>query len=220
MHRSGFVVALSAFRHSAVDYADVLLPIAPFTETPGTFINTEGRVQSFHAAARPLGEARPAWKVLRVLGSLMGVGGFDYETAEQVRTECLQGRDVASLLSNTTSVVVKSAGTAGAGLQRVADVPIYFADPLVRRSKPLQSTADAKPPSACMNAQLMAELGVTAGDRVRVRQGDGEAELAVTADRRVPDRTVRISAAHPWTAALGPMFGEISVEKISVKVAS
>src|SRR5213076_3086392 len=80
-----FVIALSPFKHGAVDYADVLLPVAPFTETPGTFINCEGRVQSFHAVVYPRGETRPAWKVLRVLGTLLRLPGFDIDTSETVR---------------------------------------------------------------------------------------------------------------------------------------
>ena len=68
---------------------DVLLPIAPFTETPGTFVNAEGRVQSFHGVVKPRGETRPAWKVLRVLGNLLGLPGFEYETSEEVRDEAL-----------------------------------------------------------------------------------------------------------------------------------
>ena len=82
----------------------MLLPIAPFTETSGTFVSTEGRVQSFHAAVNPLGDARPAWKVLRVLGSLLGRPGFEFDTVEQVRAACLGGRDVAALLSNRITV--------------------------------------------------------------------------------------------------------------------
>jgi len=221
MGRCGFVVVLSAFfRHKAAEYADVLLPISPFTETPGTFISTEGRVQTFHATVKPLGDSRPAWKVLRVLGGLVGLEGFAYETAEEVRAECLNGRDVSTLLSNATSVAVQAAGSKSAGLQRVADIPIYFADSLVRRSAPLQKTAAAKPPRARMNAKLMAELGIGQGDVVRVRIGGGEAELPVAADERVADRCVRIAAAHPSTAALGPMFGEVSIEKISAKAAA
>ncbi|HTQ75597.1 MAG TPA: NADH-quinone oxidoreductase subunit NuoG, partial [Burkholderiales bacterium] len=125
-----FVVNLSAFKS---DVGDVLLPIAPFTETPGTFVSTEGRVQSFHAAVRPLGEARPAWKVLRVLGTMLGLPGFEYETVEQVREACLAGREVSTLLSNEISEMKASQPTVS-GIQRIADVPIYFADPLARRS--------------------------------------------------------------------------------------
>src|SRR5262249_39653441 len=76
-----FIVNLTAFRS---DVGDVQLPIAPFSETAGTFVSTEGRVQGFHAAVRPLGDARPAWKVLRVLGTMLGLPGFAYETIEEV----------------------------------------------------------------------------------------------------------------------------------------
>ena len=222
MRTAEFVVALSAFKHMATDYADVLLPISPFTETPGTFINTEGRVQTFNATVKPLGESRPGWKVLRVLGNLLGIEGCEFETAEQVREDCLGGRNVASLLSNKTAVNIAPGATphAAAGLQRIADVPAYFADALVRRAGSLQRSADAKPPHARMNSKLAATLGVGAGDRVAVRQGAGEAQLAVAIDDRLPDQCVRVAAAHASTAALGPMFGTISVEKISVQKAA
>ena len=221
MRKADFVVALSPFRHLANDYADVLLPTAPFTETAGSFVNTEGRVQSFNATVNPLGECRPAWKVLRVLGNLLGMAGFDLDTAEQVRADCLDGRDVSSLLSNTTAVKpVATTTPAPGGLQRIADVPAYFADALVRRAQSLQRGADARPPRARMNATLAAKLGVNAGDRVAVRQGAGEAHLAVAIDARLPDQCVRIAAAHASTAGLGPMFGAISIEKISVEQAA
>ena len=77
------VISLSPFKAN-LDCADVLLPIAPFTETPGTFVNAEGRLQSFHAVVKPLGETRPGWKVLRVLANLLGLPGFDYESAQDV----------------------------------------------------------------------------------------------------------------------------------------
>ena len=89
------VVALTPFRSAGDDVADVLLPIAPFTETSGTFVNAEGRVQSFHGVVKPLGEARPAWKVLRVLGNLLGLAGFEFESSEEVRDEALG--DVATI---------------------------------------------------------------------------------------------------------------------------
>ncbi len=77
-----FVVVMSPYKGKSLDYADVLLPIAPWTETSGTFINTEGRVQSFNAVVKPLGETRPAWKVLRVLGNLLGLAGFDHNDSQ------------------------------------------------------------------------------------------------------------------------------------------
>ncbi|TAN54565.1 MAG: NADH-quinone oxidoreductase subunit G, partial [Betaproteobacteria bacterium] len=212
---AGFVVALGAFR-PARDYADVLLPIAPFTETAGTFVSTEGRVQSFNPAVRPLGDARPGWKVLRVLGSLAGVPGFDYETHAQLREEILRGKDVATLLSNRIELAAAGGSPAPAGLQRIADVPIYFADPLVRRAPSLQKTHDAQPPRAWMNAQLLRSLGVAAGQPVRVQQGPGEARLLAALDARLPDGCVRVAAAHASTADLGSLFGELSVAAVAV----
>jgi NADH-quinone oxidoreductase subunit G len=206
-----FVVNLTSFKSGV---GDVLLPIAPFTETPGTFISTEGRVQGFHAAVRPLGDARPAWKVLRVLGTMLGLPGFDFETIEQVRDACLAGRDVSTLLSNEISEV-KANPQAVSGIQRIADVPIHFADPLARRSPPLQKTRDAQAPRAWMNAKLLQSLGVAAGGLVLVKDGAGEAGLVAALDDKLPDNCVRVAAGHPATAGLGALFGTVTLEKIS-----
>ncbi len=207
-----FIVNLSAFKS---DVGDVLLPIAPFTETPGTFVNTEGRVQGFHAAVRPLGDARPGWKVLRVLGTMLGLPGFDFETAEQVKEACLKGRDVSSLLSNEISYREVPTSRPMQGIQRIADVPIHFADPLARRSAPLQKTRDAQAPKAWMNRKLFEQLGLASVNRVRISQGKGEAVLLADLDDRLPDNCVRIAAGHPATAALGAMFGAVALERLS-----
>ncbi|HVP08736.1 MAG TPA: NADH-quinone oxidoreductase subunit NuoG [Burkholderiales bacterium] len=213
-----FIVNLTAFKS---DVGDVLLPIAPFTETPGTFVSTEGRVQSFHAAVRPLGEARPAWKVLRVLGTMLGLPGFEFETIEQVREACLGGRDIQGLLSNKIDFDSRQQqGMISAGIQRVADVPIYFADPLARRSPPLQKTRDAQAPRAWMNSRLLQKLGVQAGGLVLVKQNGGEAGLAAALDDKLPDDCVRIAAGHPSTAALGAPFAALTLEKITSRQAA
>jgi NADH-quinone oxidoreductase subunit G len=216
VNEAEFVVQLSAFE-TGLDYADVLLPIAPFTETAGTFVNTEGRLQSFHAAVNPLGESRPGWKVLRVLGTMLGKPGTGYDSVDEVRADCLRGRDVSSLLSNRTQVELSPVSFDPPGIQRVADVPTYFADPLVRRSVALRKTPDAQPPRAWMNAKLMARLGVSAGQPVLV---EGAARLPAALDDRLPDECVRIAAAHPSTAQLGPMFGMVSLKKVAVERAA
>jgi NADH-quinone oxidoreductase subunit G len=212
---ANFVVSLTPYR-TGLEYADVLLPIAPFTETPGTFVSTEGRVQSFHATVNPLGEARPAWKVLRVLGSLLGRQGFDFDTVEQVRGACLNGKDVTSLLSNGIDGVAGSQGSIS-GIQRIADVPIYFADSLVRRSPPLQKTRDARPPRAWMNSRLLAKLGVSAGQPVLV---NGAVKLMADLDDRLPDDCARIAAGHPTTAGVGPMFGAVELARAGAERAA
>ena len=212
-----FIVNLSAFKS---DVGDVLLPIAPFTETAGTFVSTEGRVQSFHASVRPLGEARPAWKVLRVLGTMLGLPGFEFETAEEVKAECLKGKDISALLSNRIDFELKPDSKATQGIQRIADVPIYFADALARRSPPLQKTRDAQKPKAWMNGKLLQSLGLTSGSPVLIRQGQGEAKLVSALDDKLPDGCVRVAAGHLSTADLGPMFGAVSVEKIAAQQAA
>jgi NADH-quinone oxidoreductase subunit G len=212
---SGLVVGLTAFKDALADVADVLLPIAPFTETAGTFVNAEGRVQSFHAVVKPLGEARPAWKVLRVLGNLLNLPGFDFETAEDVRAEALG--DVATLtsrLDNSTTAPVILAAPA-ASYERIADVPIYATDSLVRRATSLQLTADARVPVAGLPTALWNQLGLQKDSRVLVSQGEGAVVMAVREDSTLAAKTIRVAAGHPTTAALGAMFGAITVEKVA-----
>jgi NADH-quinone oxidoreductase subunit G len=136
--QADMVVSLSPFKAN-LDIADVLLPIAPFTETAGTFVNTEGRAQGFYGVVRPLGETRPGWKVLRVLGSMLGVSGFGFETIEEVRQAALPA-DIASRLSNTTQAAID---TAPIEHQPVV-ASIYQLDGIVRRAPCLQLTADAR----------------------------------------------------------------------------
>ena len=138
-------MTLSPFKTNMA-FSDVLLPIAPFTETSGTFVNAEGRVQSFHAVVKPLGETRPAWKVLRVLANLLGVPGFDFESSQDVLAQVCglpeAGEPLlpARILNNTTQAQIDLSPAAVAPV--VAG--IYALDGLVRRAASLQLTADAK----------------------------------------------------------------------------
>ncbi|MBF5003518.1 NADH-quinone oxidoreductase subunit NuoG [Diaphorobacter caeni] len=146
LNNAQMVVTMSPFKTN-MDFSDVLLPITPFSETAGTFVNAEGRVQSFHAVVKPAGDARPAWKVLRVLGNLMGLADMNYETSQDVLTRITgkQAGEVtqvpAELLNNATSAPLKAA-SAAAGEPCVAS--IYQLDSLVRRAPSLQLTADGR----------------------------------------------------------------------------
>jgi len=212
------VIALTAYRSAELlETADCLLPVAPFTETAGTFVNCAGTAQSFTGVVRPRGDARPAWKVLRVLGNLLGLTGFGQDSADQVRDQALPG-DVAARLSNAIQAAAHPAGAVTSGLERIADVPIYSADPIVRRAPSLQLTRDAAAPLARMNAATLAQVGVAAGDTVRVSQSigggaQGEALLEAALDAALADGVVRIAAAHERTSRLGSMFGAIVVER-------
>ncbi len=152
--KAEMVVTMSPFKAN-MDISDVLLPISPFTETAGTFINTEGRVQSFHGVVKALGDTRPAWKVLRVLGSMLNVAGFEFETIEEVRAKAIPA-NVSAMLSNACSA---SVDVTPATVQP-AVASIYQLDSLVRRAPSLQLTADAKHPSgdAKRGAQMQGGL--------------------------------------------------------------
>ncbi len=222
MKQAQFVVALSAYRHQAEKYAQVMLPIAPFTETAGTFVNTEGRVQSFNGAVAPLGEARPAWKVLRVLGNLLGLAGFEHDSAEAVRREIapdLQAHVNARLDNAIGLAVLSDASRADlnvpAGkLERLTDINLYEADAIVRRAGALHATHDARAPSLAINRALFAQLQLRPGGAAAVRQAQRSTTLPVTIDDSVPAGCVRIAGARPETAALGPMFGAVELEPV------
>ena len=213
------VVMMSAYKKNAsadTDYADVMLPISPFTETSGTFINTEGRVQNFNGVVTPLGDTRPAWKILRVLGNLMQLEGFDFDNPEQVYAEAIPpDLDIKKNLENElNNFTVNTFRQESNGMQRIAEVPIYQTDPIVRHAESLQLTRDAiEEPVAWMQGNLLEKLGLCAGDKVELKQGEGEALLRVDCDDKVPPNCIRLVTAHPMTASLGGMFGDITVKK-------
>ena len=216
LDQADMVVVMSPFKQG-MEYADVLLPVSPFSETSGTFVSAEGRAQGFNGTVKPLGETRPGWKVLRVLGNLLTLDGFNYDSSEQVRNEVLgatslEGLDLSARLNNRAAITLQTP-QANQGLQRVADVPLYFSDAIVRRAPALQETADARTPKAILPVALAETLGVSEGATVRVKQGQASVVLGCAIDGSLPANVVRVAAAHASTAALGEMFGPISVEK-------
>ncbi len=215
LEQADTVVVLSPFAsRAAMEYADVLLPVAPFTETSGTYVNCEGLPQSFSGVVRSLGDSRPAWKVLRVLGNLLSLSGFEYDTSEAVRDEVL-AKPVVGRLSNATAAQTAAPAVAAGGIERLADVPIYHADPIVRRAGSLQLTAASRAAvRAGLPADLFEQLGLAAGDAVRVTQGQGSVVLPAVLDRTLVSGVIRVPAATEASAQLGPMFGAVSVEKV------
>ena len=208
------VVCLATHRDGNADYADVLLPVAPWTETAGSRVNCEGRLQTFVGVVPPAGEARPAWKVLRVLGNLLGLKGFDQETVDDVRHDI--GLDEAKLvgaLSNTFSAEPQTAAPEPGGIELAGFVMPYGVDAITRRARALQKTADARAPVAQMHSQTAAQLGLTHGQRARVTQSGG-ALLQVQVDDRVAAGAVRIGLAHCDTVVLGGLFGTLRVEPV------
>ncbi len=215
MKQAELVIALSAYQTRATDYAQVLLPISPFTETAGTFINTEGRAQSFQGVVQPLGETRPAWKVLRVLGNLLGLAGFDQQSADDVRIEALGADNKNINKNNNLNMVLAGGAAAGSALQRIAETPIYAADAIVRRAPSLQKTHDGLPPVASMNRALADQWGLREGDGVRVHQGGGDVVVAYAIDDKLPADCVRLAAARDETAALGAANAPLTLERVA-----
>jgi NADH-quinone oxidoreductase subunit G len=220
-----FAVALTPFATGARDWAHVMLPISPFTETSGTFVNAQGSAQSFKGTVTPRGQTRPGWKVLRVLGNVLHLAGFDDESSESVRDAILSG-GVTGRLSNqlqgefsalasgaaaqTTSAAASHAGMA---LERVTDVPIFRTDAMVRRAPALQESASSRTPVARMHASTLAQLGVAQGTQVLVKAATGQVVLAAEQDNTLALGAVRIAAGFEQTAALGSAFGQLSVER-------
>ncbi len=217
------VVALTSFADADVPGADVLLPVATFAETSGSFVNAQGSVQTFQGVVPAPGLTRPAWKVLRVLGNLMGAAGFDLDSSEAVLHQALQGHaqlpeslHAQGLMPSASSLNVTPKTS---GLERVADVPLYAVDALVRRAPALQATRDAKPPQVGVGSTLWRQLGLQPGSRVRVAGSSGEVQLAAYLDATLAEGTVRISTGHALTAALGPAWEPVTLQALAAHAA-
>ena len=212
LNRARFVASLGAFRSEAMsDYADVILPIAAFAETDGTFVNLSGACQSFGAAVPPYGDSRPAWRVLRVLGNLFELPGFAQETIDDVRAELGEPTTAGTNRWTLPSRMPKP-DDIGAGFERIAPVPIYAADALVRRSGPLQATKDAEFLGVAVSPATLESLGLVGGELIRVRQNGRSVTLGAVADRRIPDGCVGLPSGIPATAALGTGDGAVEFD--------
>ena len=211
MNQADLVVALTAFASDTLkNYADVVLPTATFAETSGTYVNAEGRWQSFQGATKPLGEARPAWKVLRVLGNSFGLDGFDYLDSQQVLVEAEQACE--SLQPDTLSVFDgEFADFTADGPLRVGDVPIYATDPLVRRAEALQQTPLALPAQIRVSHALAQKLGLHNAAEAKLKQANGDVILPLVLDDTVPDNCVWVPGALTASAALGPLVGPVQI---------
>ena len=214
--KANTVIALSAFKSAdLLEVADVILPISTFTETVSTFVNAEGRVQTIQPSVKPLGDSRPAWKVLRVLGGLLSLDGFLFNMPEEVLGEALNESYCTRLNNQATSNTITNASLASMdGLERLADVNIYAGDPIVRRSPALQLTRDAKRGNQVgLNQKLFTELGLKEGDAVRVTQGGQSVDMPATLEVNLAPGVVRISAGTMASAKLGSMFGPVTLSR-------
>ena len=211
-----FVVSISAYNSSSVkQVADVMLPAANFMETSGTYVNAEGFWQSFKGVIEAKGGARPAWKILRVLGNLTGVDGFEQLSSEDVKAEVRSICESIELSNAVTSPAVVKVNAA-TELHRSSDVPMYAGDAIVRRASSLQKTIDAQFMCVRLNSAEADRLGVSAASTVTVKQGDNSAVLTLVIDDSIPDASAWIPLAVEGNETLGSAFDVVSIEGVGV----
>jgi len=215
LSKAEFVVSLSPYANEQMrEVADVILPVGSFTETSGTFVNVEGRWQGFSATISPLGDSRPAWKVLRMLGSLADLDGFEFVTDLEILNEVKERfGDQAAFTSHSriqTDLVMPV--TPNGDFMRITDTALYGVDAIVRRAKALQKTHDALD-VAYMNTADAKSKGVSDSEKISLSQNGKEAEATLIIDERIPKGCVVVPMGTPSSAKLGPSFGSIEISK-------
>lgn len=211
------VIALSVYRNALLEeQADVILPLTPFTETAGTFVNTQGIAQAFAGVAKPLGSARPGWKILRVLGNFLHVDGFDYESIEDIRNEYDALINSVSVPEPSPFPYIDSQVQTQTTLSRIGEIPLYSLDGLVRRAKPLQNMQalmEGDVSQLRIHPETGASLRLTPGGKAKVKQaGSASVTLPVIYDERIAKSAVWVAGGIAATRQLGDLLGEIEVQ--------
>ncbi len=215
LKQAGLVVCLTPFVTPTMEeYADFILPIVPVTENTGTFVNVNGLFQSFSAVSVPSADAKPAWKIIRVLANFMELPGFEYEDIHQLQTELNQFISSEPRLENIPQSHMPTVPVWENGcLTRLAPWPLYRSDPLVRRSLPLQETMRESHLSCiAINSTSAVKYNLKPGQRVTARQGDSQITLPLIIDERLASDIVFIPSALPETAGFGQASAEISLQ--------
>lgn len=198
LNKADTVVVMSAYiNEDMLQYADVILPITPFTETAGSYVNMEGTWQMFNGVTRPLGDSKPAWKVIRVLGNKFNLDGFEQDSIEDVRSELNGLKDTSSYLNNNAKFdsFAVSLPTI-TGLIRFGITGIYSGDSIVRRATSLQQTAWAKLPMLAISNQLASKLNLVDGNEVVVKQSHAQNKYNVAVSETVASDVVLLAKDH------------------------
>jgi len=209
--KSSFVVSLTPFVSDAMKgYADVLLPVSAHTETSGTFVNVEGNWQSFTGSVPPKGEARPAWKVLRVLGNLFKQAGFDYVSSDEVRDELASAAAALKPSNEMSWNCPHKLSALETGVTRIADLPGYAVDSIVRRAASLQSADDRSIAIAYLSAETAADNGLQDAAAVSVTQSGVTITVPLSIDERVAKGCLLLATGLGETAGMD--LGNITID--------
>lgn len=212
LQQASLVVSITSYvTESILTYADVILPMASFAETSGTFIGVDGQWQSFTGAVSAKADSRPAWKILRVLGNLAEIKGFDYVSSQDVRDEV---SDQFNLLSSSTnSSYLPDSLKVSSSLMAISEVPMYQSDAVVRRSDALQQTPENQRVSlARMNRRDAEKYGVNQAEIITITQGDNHLNMAFEIDDTIADSCIYIAAGIAETSMLGACFADVQVK--------
>ena len=210
------VIALSMYRDPVIEQcAHIIFPIAPFTETSGSFVNAAGEWQSFKGVAKPFADSRPAWKVLRVFGNFLHLDGFNYESSEEIKHEVRQIVEKMPVSSAHFTKPAHFSLTSHSKLSRIGEVPLYAIDSLVRHAKPLQAAqtimlGDVE--TVRLHPDTANKIGVTDGNVVTVKQHAATAQLKVMIDARIAEGGAWIAGGVLASNELGDLFGEVEVK--------
>jgi NADH-quinone oxidoreductase subunit G len=221
------VIALSAYRSEAMmQYADCLLPLASFTESSGTVVNMEGRRQSYSAVVKPYAQARPGWKVLRVLADLLQIPSLAFETIEDLRQSAFAKADACALsnqLQHVSGLFDEDVPSTGDHrFERLAEVPIYACDGVVRRAPSLQSTRDARLPALRVHPSVLnnpsdadSAHGTTKAYLVEVSDGRHKVQVQAEADAGVSRGVLRMPMAIDANCGLPLSEAQLSLRVIA-----
>ncbi len=223
LEQADCVVSLALYKNPVLlHYANVILPITPFTETAGTFVNAAGQWQRFNGIATPVGEARPAWKVLRVLGNLFHCEGFDYETAHEIHNELKTEVDSLNvgawraMPSDANSEPTRARHAVPLQLSRIGEIPIYAGDSIQRRAKSLQATQaiiEGNLVAVRLHPDTAEQLHIKMADVVIASQGENRVKLSVLVDERIPLNAAYIPGGILATHSLSELYGPIEIHK-------
>ena len=215
--KSAFVVSITSYiTETMKEYADVLLPASVYAESSGTFVNISGDKQSFKAVVKPLGESRPAWKILRVMGNLFNLDNMDYISSEEVKDE-LFDKLLATPVEQTTDNKISwqcpsNIVHLSKGFYRVGDFSIYSVDSVVRRSEPLQQTADGQNQGIIkINSKLADSIKIQAGQQVDIKQTQANCMSTIVIDDSIPDNCVYFPHGTEQSSIMGCSFSGIEL---------
>ncbi|NOQ93868.1 MAG: NADH-quinone oxidoreductase subunit G [Methylophaga sp.] len=214
LQQASLVVSINSYvTDDMLAYSDVILPVTPFSETSGTFIGVDRQWQSFTGAVSAKGDSRPAWKVLRVLGNMANLKGFDYVSSQDVRDEV---RDQFNIMSvSEGEKYCPDDLNVDSTLMTISEIPMYQSDAVVRRSSALQKTTENQRAAiARMNTEEADKQGVSKAKEISVSQADNTISVSFEIDDDIADGCIYLAAGINETSALGAMFANVSVEAI------